>query len=232
MKSRLTVASITLLGMLGLILVGYLVDGSHEGKANAQRAVLRAGSQPPAPSSNNSPQFFVGSNQFQPPRFREPHRSLSVAATEPIVVSVKDGPQLDGEPVDLAMSQFETIFGPVAIPMNAIAGLRMAEDAREPVTICLTNGDSLTGVLATDSVTIKTSWGGATIGRDHIVSIATLTRPATWGQRNGRWTMIRSVETAPAEEGHEELHESEATAPADSRPQLKPGADPDTVPSL
>ena len=114
------------------------------------------------------------------------------------------------------------MFGPVTIPVSAIAGLRMGDDPRQPATICLSNGDSLTGMLATNAVTIKTAWGSATIGRDHIVSITT-SQQTSWEQHEGRWRIVAAASEsaeeayggATAAEGIEEA--VDAVPPAEFR---------------
>ena len=145
----------------------------------------------------------------------QPHRGLSVPSSQPIIVAIKDGPQLSGGLVDLDAFEFKTIFGPVSVPVNTILGIRMADDPRQPATVCLSNGDSLTGVLANDSVTIKTGWGGATIARDHIISIETTNEPVTWQQHDGRWKI--TVTAAEPLEG-------EAEGEDKSEPGKKEGA--------
>lgn len=236
MKLRFSVA--TIVGLLGLVLLGLLARGLHDGKANAQRVQFAQAEPPREAAAADAPQAFFANElqpsepalaapsvRSQPARFdRQPHRGLSAPSTQPIVIAIKNGPQLKGDTVDLGAFEFKTIFGPVSIPVNTIAGLRMADDPRQPATICLSNGDSLTGVLATESVTIKTAWGGATVGRDHIVSIVTTSEPVTWQQHEGRWRV--AVEESVGGEP-EEVDRSETEA-ANERPQLDSTSSPPT----
>jgi hypothetical protein len=218
-----------------LVLLGLLARGLHEGKANAQR-VQFADQEPPREAAPAvSPPAFFSANEFspdeptlgppsvrsQPARFdSQPHRGLSTPSTQPIVIAIKDGPQLKGDTVDLAAFKFKTIFGQISIPVNTIAGLRMADDPRQPATICLSNGDSLTGVLATDSVTIKTAWGGATVGRDHIVSIVTTSEPVTWQQHEGRWRIAVGEAVEKSVGGEPEEVDRYETEAANEAPQF------------
>ena len=55
---------------------------------------------------------------------------------QPIVITIKGGPQLRGELVELGALPIKTIFGPISIPVNQVAGVRNADDARQPATIC------------------------------------------------------------------------------------------------
>lgn len=219
MKSRLTIATITVLGLLGLVLTGLLALGLQAERATAQRLSLPEQRQTLELAPANAPPAFVASdsNQFSQagsisarstggPATRygvQPHRGLSVASTQPIVVDIKDGLKLSGEPVNLAAFELETIFGPVSIPVNTVAGLRTADDPRQLATVCLSNGDSLTGVLATESVTIKTAWGGATIGREHIVSIVTTAEPIAWQRHDGRWRIAPAKPVMSEADGEE-----------------------------
>ena len=206
MKSRFAIATVTVLSLLSLALVGFLTHGLYDGKANAQRVKFPAKEQALGRLPANSPAASLSSDSSEwqlsapttDPYDNRPHRGLSVPSSHPIVVAIKDGPILSGDLVNLGAFEFTTIFGKVSIPVNTIVGMRMAEDPRQPATICLSNGDSLTGVLATDSVVINTAWGRATIMRERIISIVTTTDPVTWEQRDGRWR-IAVAEPAKSE---------------------------------
>ena len=143
--------------------------------ANAQKLDFISDDQPPVAEP---PSVFSNSNRVPPTesrfsapvggtvQLREPAASQSaspIGATDP-GRNQRRATVTAAIPVNLSALQFKTLFGPVSIPVSTIEGVRMADDPRQPATICLTNSDSLTGVLTTDSVTIKTAWGGATIG--------------------------------------------------------------------
>ncbi len=208
MKSG-TTATIAGAVVLALVLLGLATQGLQLQRANAQRVDAPAPSFSTPPTVTHSPSALLppssdGSrlappttSPWQPSRLEgPPHRGLSVPPMHPITVVIKGGPQLRGEPVNLAAFAFTTVFGPVSIPVNTIRGVRMADDPREPAAICLSNGDCLTGLLTTDSITINTAWGGATIVRDHIVSIRTSADPLSWHEQNGRWTIVTDVTDA------------------------------------
>jgi hypothetical protein len=237
MKPRLTIATVTVLSLLGLILLGFLWHDTYEGKANAQRIRMPADEQTLTPIPAEARQANVTTNggswqlgaSSSDPYSVQPPRGLSVPSSHPIVIDIKNGPELSGELVDLSAFNFKTIFGLASIPVNTIVGMRMADDPRQPATICLANGDSLTGVLTTESVTIKTSWGGATIGRDHIVSIVTTTDPVTWQPDGDRGKITVTKPEASESEGEDQDARIDEAHPADQPPALVP--DPAPTPS-
>lgn len=256
MKLRFKIAMLTVGGMLGLGLAAFLANGVHEGIANAQRANIEPAEiaetaltpfyaqtatapvietsayddntpiQPVEPTRGGAT-LRAQNNRWNTTTNNQPSLRPSVSSSQPIVVAIKDGPQLSGNTVNLGAIQFKTIFGMVSIPVETIAGLRMGDESRQSATVCLTNGDSLTGTLITDSVTIKTAWGGATITRDQIVSIVTTTEPVIWQPHEGRWKIIvaapvGSEKDAAAEEG---IDDGDA---ADEPPTFDPVVTPKT----
>ena len=231
MSSRITRATFTVVSFAGLVLVGVLFCSLNAGRANAQRISAPSGEEVTSPIPIYSPAEVAVENRYHPTQqptlspwsdrpssfdYR-PYNPTAALSMQPIVVAIKDGPQLHGEPVALSALQVKTIFGPVSIPLDRIAGVRIADDSRQPATICLSNGDSLTGVLATDAITIKTEWGSATIARDHIVSIATTAEPMTWQQKEGRWRII-PIEPVPRADDTDDTKEQVGDVDARAQP--------------
>jgi hypothetical protein len=220
MMPRIRRAAFTFLGFAGLVLLGLLMFSLTTRNANAQRYSNASKEQPSqfpvvtAPAVVNTRNGFRNSSpQPDPvPIFR------GYVSAQPIIVAIKEGPQLRGELVELGALQVKTIFGQVSIPLDRISGIRIADDPRQPATICLSNGDSLTGELATDALTIKTEWGSATIARDHIVSIVTSTEPVTWQQHEGRWR-ISPVEPQPREDETDDAKKQQGKVESQATPQ-------------
>lgn len=239
MRSRIARVAITVVSFAGLVLLGLLICSLKVGSAKAQRIDSPFEGRGPSPTPVNSPPAVRVGNRYPSTRPTTvpplggfdsvPDDAPLAVSMQPIVVAIKEGPQLRGEPVELSALQVKTIFGPVSIPLERIAGVRTADDSRQPATICLSNGDSLTGFLATDSITIKTEWGSATIARDHIVSIVTKTEPVTWQQHEGRWRIIPVepiTRAADADVAKEKVREVDAAprptqfdSPAPAAPQ-------------
>jgi hypothetical protein len=229
-------AAIAVLCFTTLVLLGIY---SLNGRANAQRFDHPPTEEvAPFPVVTETPVVNSG-DRYSSPRttpFLSPFgdsspigqrfRPSSALSTQPIIVAIKEGPQLSGVLVEVNALQVKTVFGQVSIPLDRIAGIRIADDPRQPATICLSNGDSLTGALATDALTIKTEWGSATIARDHIVSIVTSTEPKTWQQHEGRWR-ISPVEPQPHEDNTDKAGESKKTQ-GDAKPAQLDNAPPET----
>jgi hypothetical protein len=229
MQFRTTNATIAAVATASLLLLGLVVLALNVGHANAQ--LIGRGQSITAPPTISAPASETADrNVDRPPRpraltepsrgFSSPFLAPSPVSTPRIMVTVQEGPELSGEPVNLNALQINTAFGPVSIPLNQIAGIRTLDDPGRSFSVCLTNGDSLTGALASDAITIKTRWGSATIGRAHLVSIVTSTEPVNWQLQDGRWRLV-PVEPAQSEAETEPM-ESQAggTAPnpADSSP--------------
>ncbi len=231
MTSRITRATFTVVSLAGLVLLGLLICSLNAGRANAQRIDTPFKGHVSSQLPVESPPVVRAGNRYHPtqptiisplgdqsPRFdSQPYDASSAVLIQPIVVAIKDGSQLRGEPVEVSALQVKTIFGPVSIPIYRVAGVRLADDPRQPATICLSNGDSLTGVLSTDSITIRTEWGSATIARDHIVSIVTTAEPVTWQQHEGRWRII-PVESVTRATGSDDTNEQVGDVDAGAQP--------------
>jgi hypothetical protein len=228
MTSRFKRATFTVVSFAGLVLVGLLLGSLNAGRVNAQRIDAPPNAEPVPiphfPTVTSHPTVRAG-DRYPVPQRAAPARfgdhsggfRASESSKQPIVVTIKDGPQLRGEPVGLGALHVNTIFGTVNIPLDRIAGVRTADDPQQPATICLSNGDSLTGVLGNEAITINTQWGTATIARNHMVSIVTTTEPVTWQQHEGRWR-ISPVEPQPSNKETGDTKEQAADANVQTLP--------------
>jgi hypothetical protein len=234
MRSRFTVATATFVTLLGFVLLGLMTQGNYGGSAKAQRVSIPADQGSVRGNWSSAPAALQDS-RTEPPRQVLPaagysagsipplegHPRLGVSSSHPIVVAIKDGPELHGNLVERNALQFQTVFGLVSIPINTILGVRMAEDPRQPATICLWNGDSLTGTLTGGALTMNTAWGSATIAGDHIISVVTTEQPAQWKQNAGRWYIVvrEGEELAPPDT--EQQCEGQKSDAADRPPSLE-----------
>ena len=104
MKSRFTIATVTLLGLPALLVACLVVYGLHERQARAQQLQFR---DVPADAASAAVHRVVEPYQSRTPAAPSygttyqsgPPPALSVASRQPIVVDIMDGPQLSGEPV-------------------------------------------------------------------------------------------------------------------------------------
>src|SRR5688572_2719453 len=117
MKSRITRATITVVSIGGLFLLGMLICNLNPGQVNAQRVDFAADDQASSqiPVVNSPPvgrNSFRTSNDLPPPtRLNSPtYGDSSAGLMPPIVVAIKGGPQLRGEPVDLGALHIKAIF--------------------------------------------------------------------------------------------------------------------------
>lgn len=225
MRSFYRVFSACGCGLVVLLLIASIVRVSTERPAvaeqfAAQPAQIRAQTAPPRFGATidhaNQPRRVQPDNALPGPVFDpysptvssgqrfnngfQPRRAFAETSLQPVIVQIKDGPQLRGVPVNLAVIEFNGVFGRIAVPLECISGIRVDNQAKNATTICFWNGDCLTGSLVTETISIKTPWGSATIGREHLVSILT-TEEVKWEQRDGRWQLT--------------------PATADSRPKLR-----------
>ncbi|MCA9184082.1 MAG: hypothetical protein R3E01_28675 [Pirellulaceae bacterium] len=105
---------------------------------------------------------------------------------------------LEGTLVELETVKLNAIFGEVAVPTHAIVGIHFGETGKEPTTVIMRNGDTLTGQLGVSEIKIVSEWGQSTVNTSSIKSIV-LGSDMQWSQSTSldgqRWTLVKG--TAP-----------------------------------
>ena len=81
-------------------------------------------------------------------------------------VDLVDGSRLIGTP-GLATVPVQTSYAKMDVPLTQIQALKIGND-HETVTLNLRNGDTLTGVISLKPIELKTVFGTASIGIEHI----------------------------------------------------------------
>ena len=84
-------------------------------------------------------------------------------------VDLVDGSRLIGTP-SLAMVPVQTSYAKMDVPLTQIQALKIGDD-HETVTLNLRNGDTLTGVISLKPIELKTLFGTASIGIEHVKQI-------------------------------------------------------------
>jgi hypothetical protein len=83
-----------------------------------------------------------------------------------ISMELTDGSRLIGTP-GLATVPVQTSYAKMDVPLTQIQALKIGND-HETVTLDLRNGDTLTGVISLKPIELKTLFGPASIGIEHI----------------------------------------------------------------
>lgn len=113
-------------------------------------------------------------------------------------VQLIGGSRLEGTLMNATEISMKTSFGEVSIPLNEVAGIRLAEAGNGSTTVIMHNGDSVTGGTELPQVDIVTEWGRAEINGANISSIL-FTRGVKWvslpGLSGSRWALIDDKET-------------------------------------
>jgi hypothetical protein len=110
-----------------------------------------------------------------------------------IAIQLKDGSRILGKLSGLEKLKAKSTFGEVAIPVDAILGLRMADNGPSGSlgansTILFRNGDVLTAEPVLGTLKVETSWGEVTIPGKHVESIVMTTERIVW-INDGRWRL-------------------------------------------
>jgi hypothetical protein len=108
------------------------------------------------------------------------------------------GTKLEGTLLSATELTMKTSFGEASIPLNEVAGIRLAEAGNGTTTVILHNGDSITGGTELEKLDIVTEWGQAEVNGANISSIL-FTQGLKWETATGfsgsRWTLIESATT-------------------------------------
>lgn len=129
-------------------------------------------------------------------------------AARPITASVNlhGGVTIFGTVINLTEVTMQTSFGQTNLPLTQVAGIKFASDGIPSTTVVLHNGDSITGSLDVDQVTLQTEWGKAEINGPNVADLM-LTQGVVWKSQTSvagtRWTLAESVPEATADEGEE-----------------------------
>jgi hypothetical protein len=86
-------------------------------------------------------------------------------------LSLREGLELEGTPVEVEALKVNSLFGEASIPLHTIAGIRFAQAAGEQTTIVLQNGDVLTGEVGLQEIKFIADWGEAKVAISHLTSI-------------------------------------------------------------
>ena len=81
-------------------------------------------------------------------------------------VDLVDGSHIIGTP-GIETVPVETAYAKMDIPLRQIRSLQIGKD-HETVTLCLQNGDKLTGVITLGPLKLQTAFGMITIGMEHV----------------------------------------------------------------
>jgi hypothetical protein len=105
-------------------------------------------------------------------------------------VDLVDGSRLIGAP-GIATVPVQTSYAKMDVPLTQIKALKIGED-HETVTLNLRNGDTLTGVISLKPIELKTVFGTASIGIEHIQQF----RVTLGGRNNGsKWSLRNDFST-------------------------------------
>lgn len=99
--------------------------------------------------------------------------ATAATASRPVTVTVQlhEGHPIEGTLVESNLLQMKSSFGDVSIPLSEVAGIKLAGEGNATTTIVLHNGDSVTGAVKLDEVTVQTTWGKAEINGGSISSL-------------------------------------------------------------
>lgn len=113
-------------------------------------------------------------------------------------VQLIGGSRLEGTLMNATEIAMKTSFGEINIPLNEVAGIRLAEAGNGSTTVIMHNGDSVTGGTELTQVDIVTEWGRAEVNGANVSSIL-FTRGVKWvslpGLSGTRWALADDKET-------------------------------------
>jgi|LakMenEpi03Aug12_release.lakeMendotaPanAssembly.Ray.scaffolds.fasta_scaffold315011_2 hypothetical protein len=111
-------------------------------------------------------------------------------ATLRLAIDLVDGSRLIGTP-GIATVPVQTSYAKMDVPLTQIQALKIGDD-HETVTLNLRNGDKLTGVISLKPIELKTVFGPASIGIEHIQQL----RVTLGGRDRGLilWNKMGSME--------------------------------------
>lgn len=164
---------------------------------------------------------------------------FSAAATSPrpgrpAVIELTNGLKLTGH-LAAAPIPFQVMFGHVALPLETIRGIRIADPVRSDVgspqlisaTIILENGDSLTGMPRVDVIQLQTEWGEAVVKLTHLKSVVLTSDDVIWEEHDRRWRLV------PPQPPPAQSEDTAAPPPIDPAADLPPPPlNPATVPAV
>lgn len=110
-----------------------------------------------------------------------------------VVIHLLSGEHLSGALAQAADLPMRSSFGEIRIPYSEVAGVRLAREGSLSSTVVLHNGDSVTGAVTLDTVTIETDWGKAEVNGSAISSLV-FTPGTKWVSENTlsgtRWKLV------------------------------------------
>jgi len=127
-------------------------------------------------------------------------QDISAPTDGKLFVKVTRDRELSGAPIDLEEISFKAEFGQVSIPMVKIAGIKLHVNADDDAVIALKNGDLVTGAIALDKVSLKTTWGQAHVKLDQIETILADSKSQFFAERNSGkrgWRFSSGAVSAP-----------------------------------
>jgi hypothetical protein len=147
--------------------------------------------------------------------------SVSIPKFQPqsVTVTLINGNTMSGTLSEIDQWQMKTSLGTTNVPVSAVAGVRMAQEGNATTTVVLHNGDSITGALQLDNVTIQTDWGRAEIYGTHVTAI-TFTPGLKWTSETGlngtRWKLVADESRTPPAANNTAARPAASSAPAAS----------------
>ena len=113
-----------------------------------------------------------------------------------VTLDLLSGTKLEGTLLNMSEIKMKTSFGEAVMPLNEVAGIRLAEAGNGTTTIILHNGDSVTGGTELQQVDIITEWGRAEVNGSTILSIL-FTQGVKWesdpGFTGARWKLVEDT---------------------------------------
>jgi hypothetical protein len=170
------------------------------------------GTLPPVPTPASAAAAATQQQSAQTVLPAPPSASASAPATvgvltpklqpQSVTVALISGATMTGTLAETDQWTMKTSLGTTSLPLSAVAGVRMAQEGNPTSTVILHNGDTLTGAVQLDHITIQTDWGRAEIFGTHVASVL-FTPGLKWTSEPGlngtRWKLVadesRSVVT-------------------------------------
>ena len=149
----------------------------------------------------SNPQFSRVLLRYDAPAVpNEPAMNSMMSEEGLLFVRLSDTKSMAGKVEGFDTFELKTAFGPVSIPMDQIAGIKLHTDTDDAAVVVMTNGDSVTGAPSLAEVKLVTDWGQADIDPKYIQSMTT-TYGAKFQQSNSdfgtRWILNTGTSFAP-----------------------------------